>query len=185
MKKILFAGVGSLGSQIAMHLAGPQHKMTFIDDDVVEAQNIGTSAYGYHHLGLPKVRVIAQMVESRGAAETLARQITAKHEKDFPKADLVIDTFDNPRARRLTTKIKGTVLHVGVSPDRTGMVYWDDVYHKPKIVFERGHNPICTNALGRPILRVTAAVASGIIEHYLRTGKKRSVLVMEDGRIVE
>src|SRR3990167_9863117 len=107
MKKILFAGAGALGSQIAEHIASPAIQMTFIDDDVVERQNIGTSAYDREHLGQPKVNALVKMVKSRGAAEAIAKEMTARKPKDFPKADITIDTFDNPRARKLTTKIKG------------------------------------------------------------------------------
>ena len=88
---------------------------------------------------------------------------------------MVVDTFDNPTARRLTTS--PYTLHIGVSEDRVGIMAWNNRYPMP--VEEAENNPICTHLLGARILRLTAAAATNAIERFLETGQQGELMVTE------
>jgi len=177
------AGCGALGSWIGLYLARPNLQFLLVDDDRISEGNIATSAFYHHHVGAYKTTVLGEMMWRKGQCETVLLNRTLVTPSPLRDCELVIDTFDNVQARALTCG-RNTV-HVGVSADRTGSVVWDDVYTLPPATFERGTNPICTHELGRPILRFTAAVAAGVIEDYLESGRRRSVFVTENLQIVE
>ena len=180
---IVMAGCGALGSQIALHIAIPASRFLLIDDDRIEDVNVitGTSAFLMHQVGGLKALVLAEMVYCKcGAqAKTDTRTLTPRRQHILRGAGLVIDTFDNAEARRLTCGLSIPVVHVGVSAARTGAVIWDEHYTLREDEYGRGHNPICTHQMGRQILRFTAAVAAGVIEHFFSTGEKRSMIVTE------
>lgn len=181
--RIAVCGCGALGSQIALYLARPDHTFLSIDDDRVEETNLGTTVYSRHHLGCRKAVVLSELLYHKVGciAEPSTRTLTRARTILSWQPDLVVDTFDNTEARRLTYKLWMPTVHVGVSATRVGAIVWDGRYQVPDGP-PRGENPICTHELGRPILRLTAALAANVIEHYLSTDEQRDIWVTEDGR---
>jgi molybdopterin/thiamine biosynthesis adenylyltransferase len=172
--RIVMAGCGALGSRIAIELANPEWDFILIDDDVVGEENIGTSAYSIHHVGMKKAVALAEMMYHKNQAhaytfvETLEGHVVhyiKLYRYEAPRT-IIVDSFDNPRARNCTIDIRSpsyNTLHVGISASREGSVIWDHIYPEPSIDFERGLNEICTNHLGQQIIQFTASVASGVI----------------------
>ena len=174
---IVFAGCGALGSLIASHLnCDPSIEYVLIDDDIVEQQNIGTSVYETIQIGIPKVQALGTLLyrRNRRKCQVIRETITRLPVKGGPYGGdvLVVDTFDNPRARSLTRYACPNIIHCGVSPDFTGSILWNELYPVLDIEFERGANPVCTHAIGAQIIRLTAVHSSNIIETYLQTGQK-------------
>jgi hypothetical protein len=180
---IVFAGCGALGSQIALNIADPEHEYVLIDDDRVGPENIGTSAYLSQQIGMWKADALAELLYRKGVHEIEAYMDTldmSLYDYFGPASfdvDLAIDTFDNGEARSLTSSDVFPVIHVGVGDEHTGHVTWDEVWAPDEDSPPRGENPVCTHLLGRPILRFTAAVAAGVIEEFLETGQRRSLMV--------
>ena len=99
---------------------------------------------------------------------------------------IYVDTFDNLASRRLVTERFGNpVLHAGVSINRTGMVAWGNVFLGEDVAIDedRYSNPICTNQLGAPILRLTSVVAVSAIEMYVATGEFNNFLITQSLQI--
>lgn len=180
---ILIAGAGSLGSQIAHHLARPGVKLYILDDDMVETQNITVSVYSHEQLAMSKAHALTRMAKARGAeAEAMHTTLISPEQINaIPNLDIVIDCFDNVDAREITTQTDVHTVHVGVGEHGNGMVYWDTIYKLPKKTFERGHNPICTNALGATILRRTALRAYELVDKFIRSGEKESDITSQFG----
>lgn len=182
INSIIFLGCGAVGSLIASHLNCDLNIVyDLVDDDTVERSNLGTSIYEEVHLGMPKVNALAHLLyrRNRRKCEVFHLTLDGRTKKkvlpipvSLTRNSLMIDTFDNPSARNLAREIGEHVIHVGVSPDHTGSVLWNEIYPELDISFERGSNPVCTNQLGAPIIRLTAVHAVNIIEHFLRTGEK-------------
>ncbi len=65
-EKILVAGCGSGGSQVAQQLvmAGIRD-FTLLDNDVLEPENLIRHACGHHYLGRPKVEALADVLKDR------------------------------------------------------------------------------------------------------------------------
>lgn len=174
---IVFAGCGALGSLIAYHLNTPDTiEYILIDDDVVEEVNVGTSIYEKIQVGIPKVQALGTLLYRRNRRKCRALRKTVKEPLIYAsRVTLVVDTFDNPKARNMT---KGDgfrtcdILHCGVSPDLTGSILWDEVCPPFEVEFERGESRFCTRQVGAQILRLTAVHSCNIIEAYLATGQK-------------
>jgi hypothetical protein len=182
-ERIVIAGAGALGSQIAMHLALPDREFLIIDDDRVEEENLLTTVYSRQHVGAMKAVVLAELLwrKCRCKSQTCTQTLTSRSRVIMPLPAVLVDTFDNTEARELTRH--GFTVHVGVSENRTGSVVWDKFYAVPGGP-PRGQNPICTHELGRPILRFTAAIAAGAIEEFLETGKQTCYVCTEDMRVL-
>lgn len=174
---IILAGCGAIGSRIAMEMCNLEFEWLLIDDDHVGRENIGTSAFFEQHIGQQKAVALAELMWRKGRViakpypRTLSKAVSSLCEPS--QIDLVIDAFDNPKARRLTIASPVTV-HLGVDVGEVGSVIWDRHWQYPALDFERGTNPICTNHLGDLIIRSTVAVAVYSIRQYLDQGVKNS-----------
>lgn len=181
---IYLAGCGAIGSHIAMMLAAPNQQWVLYDDDRVERDNVLTSAFSSEHVGAMKVHALAEMmlrkVGNNIRVETVERTLTG-HTFPYPY-ELILDCFDNAQARLLTRSM--VTLHIGVSPERLGVVHWEGVYQYGS--GQRGQpNVICTHELGQQIIQLTAATAAGVVRHYLQTGTRRNITLTERMRWLE
>lgn len=181
---IALMGCGAIGSLLALHLASPDREFLLVDDDRVGNENIATGAFYLHHVGALKAHVLAEMLARKcGCRATVeTRTFGPNRARLVAGADLVVDSFDNAAARQATRQAAQSygvpLLHVGVSEGRVGGTFWDEVFAMPDPdQYERGHNPVCTHHLGRPILRRTAVVAADVIERFLLDGVQRNEVV--------
>ncbi len=102
-RRVLIAGVGSVGSWLAEELAraGVEH-FTLVDPDIVEEPNLSRTIYEAAHRGLPKpdaaadvLRRINPAVEVEAEHRTIAR-LGVQLEALCQEADLVIAATDDP-----------------------------------------------------------------------------------------
>jgi hypothetical protein len=193
MSKIALFGCGAVGSLLALNIASMDHRFCVIDDDRIDENNIGTSAFYGHHVGAQKASTLSEMIYRKAYApawvinqtvQNVNHTIALMDRMGFGEPDLVLDCFDNVDARGLLCGLPIPTLHVGVSRERTGAVLWDEDYTLPEGA-PRGDDQFCTHQAGRAIIRATAAVAARIVEQFLDTGIKRSVILTEDFRILE
>lgn len=199
MTKLYLFGVGALGSQIAMHLAHPENSFLLIDDDRVSENNVttGTSAYYHHQIGARKVDCLSEMLwlKGRSISDTVPETVTDRNVRQIMNRPILgsigddiiyVDTFDNLASRKLVIEHFGNpVLHAGVSINRTGMVAWGNIFLDEDIAIDedRYSNPVCTNQLGAPILRLTSIVAVSAIEIYVATGETNNFLITQSLQI--
>lgn len=166
---VAIAGCGSVGSRVANMLAQRENiTLVLLDDDVVEESNLGTSAYRPEDVGKLKVNALRDICEQYGAK--VVTQLGTVDSKDYLNAhdvDLLVDCFDNVDARSHTVGTNHIALHLGVGTQGNGMVFWDDDYELPEKTFERGNNPICTNALGVRLIRKTALAGVEAVEEFI------------------
>jgi hypothetical protein len=175
MTNILIAGCGALGSRIAYEIASPQIRLALLDFDVVAENNVtnGTSAFTRDCLGQPKTAALAALLFRRyrfAVDEMMNVRLTEENAHQVMRFDLVLDCFDNMPARRLLAR-HPNVLHIGVSTGDTGGAWWNGDYNLSADV---NGPPVCTNALGRNLLRSTAALACAVIDEYLVLGQQKS-----------
>lgn len=99
--RIIIAGIGGIGSNVAFQLARMiPANLTLYDDDIVEMVNMAGQLYSYNDVGKSKVDAIADMI----GRYTSMRQILAIKDKfasDKEPGDIMICGFDNMRARRV------------------------------------------------------------------------------------
>jgi len=201
---LLVLGCGAIGSQLVMHLAIPERKVIIgsplvthlviqdrkfilVDNDTVKLENINTSAFSFNYIGANKVFALADMVFRK----THVRCMTYSFKLDgkdvgidiFHGYHLVLDCFDNVKSRALSVGLSVPTLHVGVAANRTGACEWDTQYKLPQE--DSGDNVICTHDIGRNIIRLTAAVAAGVVEEYLETGIMHNRYITNSMKILD
>lgn len=181
--KFILCGCGAVGSRIAMELCHLRHDWVLVDDDTVGKENIGTSAFWEEHVTMYKAQALAEMMWRKGKTQavpypkTLAPAGIKMLLRETPDV-VVLDCFDNPRARLVISSLVVPTLHVGVGQGYTGSVVWDSHWASPDVDYERGYNPVCTNQLGDDIIRFTSNVAVVSIKRYLGSGFKDSYYII-------
>lgn len=98
---VAIAGLGGLGSNIAMALARVGiGKLILVDFDQVELSNVNRQAYFIEHIGMDKVEAIKALIRKVNPYMTLEShkmRITRDNGAQvFLEADVVIEAFDNP-----------------------------------------------------------------------------------------
>jgi molybdopterin/thiamine biosynthesis adenylyltransferase len=176
--RIVACGAGALGSHLAENLVrqGVCH-LTVIDDDRVEAHNIGTQVYEEGDVGAPKADVLrarcfrATGVEIAAVTKRLTAQNVAKLLRD---ADLVCETFDNSASRGLVAdycRERGVAcLHLGVNADY-GEVRWNEVYRVPSDILAGN---ACDYPLARNLVLFVVALGGEAVVRFLLAGERQS-----------
>ena len=102
--KVAIAGLGGLGSNIAVSLARiGVGKLFLVDFDIVEPSNLNRQSYYIKHLGLYKTDALKQQLEEINPfieIETKIERVTEENAADlFSGFDVVCEAFDNPVAK--------------------------------------------------------------------------------------
>lgn len=98
--RIIVAGIGGIGSNVAFQLARMiPANLTLYDDDNVEMINMAGQLFSSNNIGESKVNAIANMIyDYTSMKQVLA--IKDKFTSDKEPGDIMICGFDNMRARR-------------------------------------------------------------------------------------
>lgn len=97
--KVAIAGLGGLGSNIAVMLARiGVGKLLLVDFDIVEPSNLNRQSYYVSHLGMPKTTALKGQLEQINPyiqIETKTVKITADNVKElFEDYDIICEAFD-------------------------------------------------------------------------------------------
>lgn len=99
--KVAVAGLGGLGSNIAIMLARiGVGQLLLVDFDIVEPSNLNRQSYYISHLGLPKTTALKDQIEQINPfikIETKTVKITEDNVNDlFSDYDIICEAFDKP-----------------------------------------------------------------------------------------
>jgi sulfur carrier protein ThiS adenylyltransferase len=99
--KVAIAGVGGLGSNIAIMLARiGVGQILLVDFDIVEPSNLNRQSYYIRHLGLPKTIALKEQIKEINPfikIKTEMIKITEGNVKDlFSGYDIICEAFDKP-----------------------------------------------------------------------------------------
>ncbi|MCW6084259.1 MULTISPECIES: thiamine biosynthesis protein ThiF [Clostridium] len=104
--KVAIAGLGGLGSNIAVNLArtGVGH-LHLIDFDIVEPSNLNRQQYKIKHLGLYKTEALKNEIEEINPFIKVTIDTVKVTEKNiqslFKNDDIICEAFDNPTAKAM------------------------------------------------------------------------------------
>lgn len=98
--RVIIAGIGGIGSNVAFQLArmAPAN-ITLYDDDVVERVNMAGQLYSSKDIGQNKVDAIASMISIYTSAKQI-NAIASKFTDSTEAGDIMICGFDNMAARK-------------------------------------------------------------------------------------
>lgn len=123
--RVIIAGVGGIGSNVAFQLARMvPTNITLYDDDRVEMTNMAGQLYNHDDIGKTKVDAISDMIMSYTTMKQL-NAIPSKFTSDTEPGDIMICGFDNMKAR--TTFFNSWLKHLSeINPDnRSKCLYID------------------------------------------------------------
>lgn len=174
---IFICGVGALGSHLAVNLLrSGASKMTVIDRDRVEEQNVGTQIYSLEDVGARKADILRNVVFREVGLEINAvpQELNDRNVGKLLKgARLVVDTFDNSASRQCVTdycRSNGVdCLHAGIN-DEYGQIVWSERYRVPS---DAGVD-VCDYPLARNLILLVVAVSGEAILRFLTTGEKNN-----------
>lgn len=194
--RVVLCGAGAIGSNLADQLARQGcSNLAAIDHDRVEEHNIGTQRYARHDIGSLKAQALQAAVFAATGAELEAvdKHLTEKNARKLLRAaDLVVESFDNARSRRLVQDtcraLPKQCLHVGLFEGYAEVV-WDDRYRIPKDPLRAGTGTavdVCDLPLARNLIMLAVTVAAEAVVSYLLFGRHRSfTITLDDLRISE
>lgn len=104
--KIAIAGLGGLGSNIAIMLARiGVGQLMLVDFDIVEPSNLNRQSYYISHLGMPKTIALKKQIEEINPFITVKTQNTRVTEDNvkelFSGYDIICEAFDKPDAKSM------------------------------------------------------------------------------------
>jgi molybdopterin/thiamine biosynthesis adenylyltransferase len=132
--RIVFCGVGALGSIAATLCRNLEASFALIDFDRVESKNVLAQAYVKQSIGKNKAEALKlQLFNFYGVkSEAFGVRVTAENvEALCGGADLIVDCFDNAKSRLMLSEFarraNKPLLHGAISADGTfGLVRWDE-----------------------------------------------------------
>src|SRR3954469_7699106 len=105
--RILFCGVGALGSHAAVLCRNLRAELALVDFDRVESKNLLAQAYVKQSVGKNKAEALKiQLLNFHGVkAESFPVRVTAENVAQLcGAADLIIDCFDNLASRQVLSQ---------------------------------------------------------------------------------
>lgn len=181
--RIVFCGVGALGSTAAVLCRNLDATLVFIDFDRVESKNLLAQAYVKQSVGKNKAEALkAQLLNFHGVkAEAFGVRVTADNVATLAKgAGLLIDCFDNAASRALLSghaRASGTpLLHAAVSGDGTfGLVRWDERF-VPDAEDVAGQ-ATCEGGEHLPLIGLLGAAIARAVQDFVKGGVRRDSMV--------
>lgn len=181
--RILFCGVGAIGSQAAVLCRNLEATLVFIDFDRVESKNLLAQAYVKPSVGKNKAEALKlQLLNLHGVkAESFGVRVTRDNVAALcGGADLLVDCFDNQDSRHLLSDFaRGAgkpLLHGAVSADGTfGLVRWDERF-VPDAEDSAGQ-ATCEGGAHLPLLGLLAATLARSVQDFVKQGVRRDALV--------
>jgi len=183
MKRVVFAGVGAIGSNAAALCRNLPAQLVFVDFDRVESKNCLSQAFVKPSIGKNKADALKlQLSNFWGVkAEAFGVRIDEGNVESLcGSADLVVDAFDNLASRLLLSawarRTDKPLVHAAVSGDGTfGIVRWDERF-TPDEESAPGE-ATCEGGEHLPLLAVVASTLARTIQDYVTRGVRRDSIV--------
>ncbi len=189
--RIVFCGVGALGSTAVYYCRNFDAQLVLIDDDRVESKNLLAQSYVKQSIGKNKAQALRLQLQNFFGVSTEAVGVrVTKQNVDtlLEKTDLVIDCFDNAESRILLSdfaKQHGLdLLHAGISADGTfGIVRWDEHF-----VVDQEDAPgqaTCEGGEHLPLIGLVGATLARTIQDYMNHSQKANYMITLRGVVTQ
>jgi molybdopterin/thiamine biosynthesis adenylyltransferase len=181
--RIIFCGVGALGSNAAMLCRNLEAELVFIDFDRVESKNLLAQAYVKQSVGKNKAEALkAQFLNFHGVkAEALGVRLTAENVSELCKgANLIVDCFDNAASRTILSTFArandGALVHAAVSADGTfGLVRWDERFTPD--AEDKAGQATCEGGVHLPLIGLLGATLARTIQDFVARNERRDSMI--------
>ncbi|MBO0869130.1 MAG: ThiF family adenylyltransferase [Micromonosporaceae bacterium] len=185
--RILFCGVGALGSTAATLCRNLPATLAFVDFDRVEAKNLASQAYTRQAVGRNKAEALRAQLRTFYGIDSQAYPVRLS-ETNIAElaagADLLVDCLDNIAGRTVILEYAGRAalpsVHAGLAADGTfGLVRWGERF-VPDAEDEPGQ-ATCEGGEHLPFIGLVAGRLASIIAGFVRDGTRTDALVTPAG----
>jgi hypothetical protein len=181
--RLVFCGVGALGSTAAVLCRNLEATLCFVDFDRVESKNLLAQAFVKQSLGKNKAEALKlQLLNFHGVkAEAFGVRLTEENVAALcGSADLIADCFDNALSRRMLSSFARTagkpLVHAALSGDGTfGLVRWDERFVAD--AEDAAGQATCEGGEHLPLIGLVGAALARAIQDFTKGGVRRDVMV--------
>jgi len=185
--RIVFCGVGALGSTAAVSCRNIDAAPRFVDFDRVESKNLLAQAFVKQSIGKNKAEALKlQFSNFYGVkAEAMGvRLVDQNATAVLGDADLVVDCFDNASSRRVVSAFARAndkpLVHAALAADGTfGLVRWEERFVADEEDAEG--QATCEGGEHLPMIALVSATLARAIQDFVKTGQKADYLVSLNG----
>lgn len=185
--RIVFCGVGALGSNAVVACRNLGAQLVLVDFDRVESKNCLSQAFVKPSVGKNKAEALKlQLSNFWGVkAESFGVRIGEDNVATLcGAADLVVDAFDNAKSRRiLSTYARSAgkaLVHAAVSADGTfGLVRWDERFTPDEE--DSAGQATCEGGEHLPLIALVSATLARSIQDFVAKGTRRDAMVALSG----
>jgi hypothetical protein len=182
-KRVVFCGVGALGSHAAVICRNLDAALAFIDFDRVESKNLLSQAFVKPSIGKNKADALKlQLSNFHGTkSESFGVRLGPENVATLcGSADLLVDAFDNKKSRDLLSEFARAndkaLVHAGLAADGSfGMIRWDERFTADAEDVEG--QATCETGEHLPIIVSIAAVLARTIQDFLKSGVRRDAMI--------
>ncbi|MCA9588666.1 MAG: ThiF family adenylyltransferase [Myxococcales bacterium] len=183
MKRIVFFGVGALGSGAVVLCRNLDAKLALVDFDRVESKNCLAQAYVKASIGKLKADALKLQLSSFWGvrADAFGVRVTESNVATLSAdATLLVDAFDNAAGRRvLSTYARAAgipLVHAAVSADGTfGIVRWDE-----RFVADEEDAPgaaTCEGGEHLPLIGLVCAALARAVQAFVDDGARADAMI--------
>jgi hypothetical protein len=181
--RIVFCGVGALGSTAAVLCRSLPAELRLVDFDRVESRNLAAQAYVKQSVGKNKAEALKlQLLNLWGVkAEALPVRVVADNVAQVcAGAGLVVDAFDNRAGREVLSahaRATGTpLIHAALAADGSfGLVRWDE--HFTADAEDQAGQATCEGGEHLPFIGLLGAALARAIQDFASRGIRREAIV--------
>ncbi len=189
MKRIVFCGVGALGSGAVVAVRNVDARLVLVDFDRVESKNLLAQAFVKASVGKNKADALKlQLANFWGVkAEAFGVRLEESNVDSLcGSADLIVDAFDNAKSRRLLSRWAAAqgkpLIHAAIAADGTfGLVRWDERFASDEEAREGAAT--CEGGEHLPLISLVAAALARSIQDWVRFESRRDAMVSLSGVI--
>jgi hypothetical protein len=181
--RIVFCGVGAIGSTAAVLCRNLEATLVFIDFDRVESKNLLAQAFVKPSVGKNKAEALKlQLLNLHGVkAESFGVRVTRDNVAALcGSADLLVDCFDNQASRVLLSDFARAagkpLVHGALAADGTfGLVRWDERF-VPDAEDTAGQ-ATCEGGAHLPLIGQLGATLARVVQDFAKHGARRDAMV--------
>jgi len=185
--RIVFCGVGALGSTAVLYSRNLDAELRLVDFDRVESKNLAAQWFVKQSVGKNKAEAIRlQLANFYGAkVEALGVRLGAHNAAQLlDGAGLAVDGFDNADSRILLADAARAadvpLVHGALAADGTfGLVRWDERFTADRE--DAAGQATCEGGEHLAMIGVVAATLARAIQDFVRSGARHDYLISLSG----
>ena len=181
--RIVFCGVGALGSTAVVLSRNLNADLVLVDFDRVESKNLLAQAYVKQSLGKNKAQALRLQLQNfyGRACEAFGVRLTQDNVATLlDNADLVVDCFDNMQSREILSDFARqnslALLHAAISGDGTfGIIRWDERFTADPE--DEIGQATCEGGEHLPLIGLVCASLARTIQDFVNNGSRHDFMI--------